>query len=145
MRIAGEELTNDNEESPTVKEIADDLEVAEEDILETMEMGRSYKALSVDRKVEADSEGSTVALLDLVGDNEGGYENVDFKLILEKILPILSEREQSILRCIFFENMSQKETGELLGISQMHVSRIQRRSLRKLREAIQSDVTEVLD
>lgn len=145
IKKAVEELTAKNQHTPTVAEIAEHLGVSEEDILETMEMGRSYKALSVDRKVEADSEGSTVALLDLVGDSEGGYENVDFKLILEKILPILSEREQNILRCIFFENMSQKETGELLGISQMHVSRIQRRSLKKLREAIQSDVTEVLD
>lgn len=145
IKKATEELTSSNQESPTVGEIAEHLNVSEEEILETMEMGRSYKALSVDRKIEADSEGSTVALLDLVGDSEDGYANTDYKLILEKILPILSEREQKILRCTFFENMSQKETGELLGISQMHVSRIQRRSLRKLREAIQSDVSEVLD
>lgn len=145
IKKATEELTADQQSAPSVAEIADHLNVSEEDILETMEMGRSYKALSVDRKIEADSEGSTVALLDLVGDSEDGYAKTDYKLILEKILPILSDREQSILKCTFFENMSQKETGELLGISQMHVSRIQRRALRKLREAIQSDVTEVLD
>lgn len=145
IKRATEELTTENQESPTIAEIAEHLDVSEENILETMEMGRSYKALSVDRKIEADSEGSTVALLDLVGDQEDGYSNIDYKMILEKILPILSEREQSILQCTFFENMSQKETGELLGISQMHVSRIQRRALRKLREGIQSDVTEVLD
>ena len=145
IRKTIEELTSDQQTSPTVAEIAEHLNVSEEEVLETMEMSRSYKALSVDRKIEADSEGSTVALLDLVGNSEDGYKDTDYKLILEKILPILSEREQSILRCTFFENMSQKETGELLGISQMHVSRIQRRSLRKLREAIQSDVSEVLD
>ncbi|HLR41239.1 MAG TPA: RNA polymerase sigma factor SigB [Virgibacillus sp.] len=145
IRKAVDELTNDNQESPTVKEIADYLEVSEEDILETMEMGRSYKALSVDRKIEADSDGSTVAILDLVGNNEDGFDNIDHKMLLEKILPVLSEREQQILKCTYFENMSQKETGELLGISQMHVSRLQRRSLRKLRESIQSESAEVFD
>ncbi len=145
IRKAVDELTNDNQESPTVKEIADYLEVSEEDILETMEMGRSYKALSVDRKIEADSDGSTVAILDLVGNNEDGFDNIDHKMLLEKILPVLSEREQQILKYTYFENMSQKETGELLGISQMHVSRLQRRSLRKLRESIQSESAEVFD
>lgn len=140
-----DELTNSNQQSPTVREIADYLGVSEEDILETMEMGRSYKALSVDRKVEATGDGSTVAILDLVGNQDDGFENIDHKMLLEKIMPVLSEREQQILKCTYFENMSQKETGKLLGISQMHVSRLQRRSLRKLRESIQSESAEVFD
>ncbi len=136
IKKAVDELTNMNQASPTVDEIAEYLEVSEEDVLETMEMSKSYRALSVDRKVETDSDGSGVAIVDLVGDYEEAYEEIDHKMLLEKIFPILSEREQQILRCTFFENMNQKETGELLGISQMHVSRLQRRSLRKLREAI---------
>ncbi|WP_188456839.1 RNA polymerase sigma factor SigB [Virgibacillus oceani] len=145
IKKAVDELTTMNQKSPTVPEIADYLDVSEEDVLETMEMGKSYKALSVDRKIEADSDGSTVAILDLVGNEENGYENIDQKMLLEKIMPILSEREQQILQCTYFDNRSQKETGELLGISQMHVSRLQRRALRKLREAIQSESSEVLD
>ncbi|WP_106494766.1 RNA polymerase sigma factor SigB [Lentibacillus sp. Marseille-P4043] len=145
IKKAIDELTSSKQKSPTVTEIANYLEVAEEDILETMEMGKSYKALSVDRKIEADSDGSTVAILDLVGNDENGYDNVDQRMLLEKILPILSEREQQILRFTYFDNRSQKETGELLGISQMHVSRLQRRALRKLREAIQSESAEVFD
>lgn len=145
IRKAAEELTNVNQQSPSVAEIADYLGVSEEDVLETMEMGKSYKALSVDRKIEADADGSTVAILDLIGNSEDGYDNIDHKMLLEKILPVLSEREQRILKCTYFENMSQKETGELLGISQMHVSRLQRRALRKLRESIQSESSEVFD
>ncbi|WP_330949402.1 RNA polymerase sigma factor SigB [Virgibacillus sp. MG-45] len=140
-----DELTTANQASPTVKEIAAHLEVTEEEVLETMEMSKSYKALSVDRKVEADSDGSTVAILDLIGNNEDGYHQTDLKMLLEKMLPLLTEREQLILQYTYFENRSQKETGELLDISQMHVSRLQRRALKKLREAIQSDRTEVLD
>lgn len=136
IKKAADELTNTNQTSPTVQEIASYLEVSEEEVLETMEMSKSYRALSVDRKAETDSDGAGVAIVDLVGDHEEEYEKVDQKMLLEKIFPVLSEREQQILKCTFFENMNQKETGELLGISQMHVSRLQRRSLRKLREAI---------
>ncbi|GAB2555680.1 RNA polymerase sigma factor SigB [Gracilibacillus alcaliphilus] len=139
IKKATEVLTAEQQKSPTVKEIADYLEVSEEELLETLEMSQSYNALSVDRKIEADSDGSEVSILDLVGNEEAGYENVDQKLLLEKILPILNEREQQILTYTYFENKSQKETGELLGISQMHVSRIQRQSLKKLREALQSE------
>ncbi|MCP8618083.1 RNA polymerase sigma factor SigB [Salirhabdus salicampi] len=144
IKKAVEELTSSLQHSPSVKEIAEYLCVSEEEILETMEMGKSYQALSVDRSIEADSDGSTVTLLDLVGSLENGYEQVDYKLMLDKLLPMLSEREQQILRCIYYDNKSQKDTGEQLGISQMHVSRLQRRALRKLREALQTDNTEVL-
>ncbi|WP_028785215.1 RNA polymerase sigma factor SigB [Thalassobacillus devorans] len=142
IKKAAEELTTQLQRSPSVLEIADYLEVSEEDVLETMEMGKSYKALSVDRKIEADSDGSTVTILDLIGNQEAGYDQIDQQMLLEKVLPILSEREQEILQCTYFENMSQKDTGEQLGISQMHVSRLQRRALRKLREALQSESSE---
>lgn len=145
IKRAVDELTNMNQASPSIKDIAQYLEVSEEEVLETMEMGQSYRALSVDRKIEADPDGGGVAIIDLVGDVEDAYETVDQKMLLEKVLPVLSEREQQILKYTFFENMNQKETGELLGISQMHVSRLQRRSLRKLREAIPFKHSEVLD
>ncbi|UFT99828.1 RNA polymerase sigma factor SigB [Radiobacillus kanasensis] len=145
IKKATEELTTDQQRSPSITDIASYLEVSEEDVLETMEMGKSYKALSVDRKIEADSDGSTVSILDLIGKEESGYEKIDRQMLLDKILPILTDREQEILRCTYFENLSQKETGEKLGISQMHVSRLQRRALRKLREALQSDSSEVFN
>ncbi|MCT2534969.1 RNA polymerase sigma factor SigB [Aquibacillus koreensis] len=144
IKKAIEHLTAEQQNSPSVKDIADYLEVSEEDVLETMEMGQSYKALSVDRKIEADSDGSTVSILDLIGNSDRGYENIHQQMLLEKILPILNEREQKVLQCTYFDNMSQKDTGDLLGISQMHVSRIQRRAIRKLRETLESESSEVM-
>lgn len=145
IKKAADELTNINQKSPSIKDIAQHLDVSEEEVLETMEMGQSYRALSVDRKMESDSDGSGIAIIDIVGDTEDAYDTVDHKMLLEKIMPVLSEREQKILQYTFFENKNQKETGELLGISQMHVSRLQRRSLRKLREAMPFGNSEVLD
>ncbi|MBM7705029.1 RNA polymerase sigma factor SigB [Metabacillus iocasae] len=139
IKAAVEELTTSLQRSPQVKEIAAYLEVTEEEVLETMEMGQSYQALSVDHSIEADSDGGTVTILDLVGEKEQGYEKTDQRLVLEKILHVLNEREKEIIRCTFIENLSQKDTGEKLGISQMHVSRLQRRALEKLRNAARAD------
>ncbi|GEL78779.1 RNA polymerase sigma factor SigB [Tenuibacillus multivorans] len=144
IKKAVEELTTEHQDSPSVEQIAKYLEVTEEEVLEAMEMGKSYNALSTDRKIEADSDGSTVTILDLVGAQESGYQQIDYKLLVEKLMPLISEREQQILKCIFFENLSQKETGECLGLSQMHVSRLQRRALRKLRDTISEEDMEVL-
>ncbi|WP_433746623.1 RNA polymerase sigma factor SigB [Falsibacillus pallidus] len=131
-----EELTTELQRSPRVIEIADHLGISEEEVLEAMEMGKSYQALSVDHTIEADSEGSTVTLLDIVGNVDEGYERTNQKLVLEKVLHVLSDRERSIIQYTFLENMSQKDAGEMLGISQMHVSRLQRKAIKKLKEAI---------
>lgn len=134
---AVEELTNKLQRSPTVEDIAFHLEVSEEDVLETMEMTQSYKALSVDYRQEVDSEGGAISLLELVGSEKDDYREADIQMLLESALPVLPEREQQVLKYIFNDNLSQQEVGELLGISQMHVSRLQRRSLRKLREVLE--------
>ncbi|SFE78821.1 RNA polymerase, sigma 37 subunit, RpsB/SigB [Alteribacillus iranensis] len=144
IKKAVEDLTNELQRSPQVEEIAEHLEVSEEEVLETMEMGKSYQALSVDRSIEADQEGSAVTLLDLVGSTEEGYEKTDQHLLLEKAFSVLTDREKEILQFTYFENLSQKETGEKLGISQMHVSRLQRRALQKLRESIRIEPSECL-
>lgn len=136
---AVDELTDELQRSPSMKEIADYIEISEEEVIETMEMSRSYKALSVDYKHEVDSDGGSVSILELISSNEDDYRKMDVHMLLETALPVLPEREQQILKYIFFENLSQQEVGELLGISQMHVSRLQRRSLRKLREVLQQD------
>ena len=136
-----EELTTELHRSPKVCEIAAALQVTEEEVLEAMEMGKGYQALSVDHSIEADSEGGTVTILDIIGSVDQGYEKVNQKLVLEKVLHVLSGREREIIQYTYLDNLSQKETGEKLGISQMHVSRLQRRAIKKLREAIQADET----
>ncbi|WP_096201987.1 RNA polymerase sigma factor SigB [Bacillus sp. FJAT-45350] len=144
IKKAVDYLTSENHRSPQVVEIADYLGVTEEEVLETMEMGMSYKALSVDRSLEADQEGGEVTLLDLVGKKEEGYEQTDQQILLEKAFAVLTEREKQILQFTYYDNLSQKEAGEKLGISQMHVSRLQRRALDKLRDSIKVEPSECL-
>ncbi|MDU3556543.1 MAG: RNA polymerase sigma factor SigB [Staphylococcus epidermidis] len=126
IKKVSDELTNELERSPSISEIAQRLEVSDEEVLEAMEMGQSYNALSVDHSIEADKDGSTVTLLDIMGQQDDNYDLTEKRMILERILPILSERERQIIQCTFIEGLSQKETGERIGLSQMHVSRLQR-------------------
>ncbi|MFJ5671327.1 RNA polymerase sigma factor SigB [Bacillus safensis] len=141
IKMAVDHLTTETQKSPKVQEIAEYLDVTEEEVLETMEMGKSYQALSVDQGVEADSEGSTVTILDVVGSQEEGYERVNQKMMLESVLHVLSDREKEIINLTYLQNKSQKETGDLLGISQMHVSRLQRKAVKKLRDALSEDAS----
>ncbi|WP_059171502.1 RNA polymerase sigma factor SigB [Bacillus sp. FJAT-27445] len=139
IKTTVEELTTKLHRSPKVIEIAEYLDVSEEEILEAMEMGKSYQALSVDHSIEADSDGGTVTLLDIVGSVDEGYEKINQRLVLEKVLHVLNDREKKIIQYTYLENMSQKDAGDKLGISQMHVSRLQRRAIKKLQEAIHAE------
>ncbi len=144
IKSAVEELTTKLQRSPQIKEIAEYLDVSQEEVLETMEMGRSYQAVSVDSPIEANSDGSQVTLLDLVGTEDRGFDHIDRKLLLEKVFHVLTDREREILQMTFFDHLSQKQVGEQLGISQMHVSRLQRRALKKLRQAIRMELAEII-
>jgi len=138
IKRATDELTNELGRSPKIIEIAQRIEATEEEVLEAMEIGQSYNALSVDHSIEADKDGSTVTLLDVMGNTEEGYDLTEKRMILEKVLPILSDREREIIQCTFLDGLSQKETGEKIGLSQMHVSRLQRTAIKKLRDAVQN-------
>lgn len=139
IKTVVDELTNQYQRSPKVQEIADYLEISEEEVLEAMEMGKSYQTASVDQTIETGSDGSTSTTLDIVGSDDEGFEKVDQKLLLESAMHVLSEREKEIIHFTFVANKSQRETGELLGISQMHVSRLQKKAIEKLRKALAYD------
>ncbi len=136
IKAAVDNLTYELQHSPSIPEIASFLEVQVEDVLEAMEMSKSYQALSMDKSIESDFDGNTVTLLDLVGEEEVGYELINSRMALSDCMGLLSEREQEIIKLTYFNHMSQKEVGDKLGISQMHVSRIQRQAIKKLQQEV---------
>lgn len=140
VKTAVDELTTQYQRSPKIQEIADYLDISEEEVLEAMEMGKSYQAASVDQSIEAGSDGSTVTILDIMGSHDDGFEKVDQRMLLQSALHVLTERERAIIHSTFVANKSQKETGESLGISQMHVSRLQKKAIEKLRKALSSEI-----
>ncbi|KYG89612.1 RNA polymerase sigma factor SigB [Metasolibacillus sp. FSL H7-0170] len=131
-----EHLTTELQRSPSILEIATYLEVGEEEVLEAMEMGRGYQALSMDHAIESDSDGSTVTLFDVVGKEDLEFETANRRIIVSEIMHVLNEREQQVIELTYLKQLSQKEAGDQLGISQMHVSRIQRAAIKKLQDAV---------
>ncbi|MBM7610558.1 RNA polymerase sigma-B factor [Lysinibacillus composti] len=136
IKVAVETLTAKLQYSPSIIEIAEYLNVSEEDVLEAMETSKNYQALSINHSIESESDGSAVTLLDIVGKEDEGYEKTNQKLIFSEVVNILDEREKQVLQLTYLKQMSQKEVGDQLGISQMHVSRIQRKAIKKLQDEI---------
>lgn len=138
IKVAVDALTSQLQYSPSIQEIAEYLQVQEEDVLEAMEMGKHYQALSINHSIESESDGSTVTLLDIVGKEDEGFEKTNSRMLVSEVIDVLTEREKQVIQLTYLEQMSQKEVGEKIGISQMHVSRIQRKAIKKLQEAINS-------
>jgi RNA polymerase sigma-B factor len=129
------ELTKELQRSPSVGEIADRLELEPTDVLEVMEANHNRRPLSLDRPAggEDPDEGTPA---DWVGSEDDGYELVEGRVALDAALPYLDERERLVLRLRFVEDMTQSQIAEKIGHSQMHVSRILRRALVRIREQI---------
>ncbi|MFS0864844.1 RNA polymerase sigma factor SigB [Fredinandcohnia sp. 179-A 10B2 NHS] len=136
IKRAKEELIIELQRMPETHEIATYLNVEESAILEAMEMGQGYEAMSVDSMLEPNKDGKATTLYDVVGKKERGFDKVNRKIVLESMLDVLTDREKKVLHHTYLKERSQKETGKIVGISQMHVSRIQRTAIRKLQEAV---------
>jgi RNA polymerase sigma-B factor len=117
--------------SPTVADLADRLGVGEEEIIEGLESGHAYRALSIN--APASGEESGVELVDMLGGVDRDLEAVDDRESLRPFIAQLPVREQRIIAMRFFGNMTQTQIAEQLGISQMHVSRLLAHALTFLR------------
>ncbi|MFC5908149.1 RNA polymerase sigma factor SigF [Streptacidiphilus monticola] len=134
---ASDELSQRLDRSPTVAELAEYLGVTEEDVVEGLAVGNAYTASSLDSNPsEEDSEGP---LADRIGYEDAGMEGVEYRESLKPLLAKLPARERRIIMLRFFQNMTQSQIGEEVGISQMHVSRLLTRTLAQLRHGLTSD------
>jgi RNA polymerase sigma-B factor len=127
--------------SPTIPELAKAAGVEEEAVLEALESGRAYSSVSLSTGGSSDEEGE-VDPLDSLGTEEHEYEVSEDRAVLAPGFKVLDQRERRILHLRFFRGMTQSQIAEQIGISQMHVSRLIRRSLEKIREEI-AEETEV--
>ena len=130
-----EELTATLGRSPTIAELAEEVGVDEEEVVEALEVGRAYASRSLTRAVDSD-EGAGAELIDLIDDEERGYEAAENRHLLATGLRALDERERRIIQLRFVEGLTQSQIAVEIGISQMHVSRLIRRALEKLSEEI---------
>jgi RNA polymerase sigma-B factor len=136
-----EELTVQLGRSPTIPELAKAAQVNEEEVLEALESGRAYSSLSLSAGSGQDEEGE-LDPLESLGTEEHQYEVSEDRAVLAPGFRVLDERERKILHLRFFEGLTQSQIAQQVGISQMHVSRLIRRSLEKIREEIAEDEDE---
>ena len=126
-------LTQRLERTPTMKEIAHEVHATEEETLEALELGYMYELVSLDSELSVADDDSAL-LSDYVGTHDPGLADFAEIANLKQGLARLPPRERSIIRLRFLAGLSQTEVARKLGISQMHVSRLQARALARLRE-----------
>jgi RNA polymerase sigma-B factor len=124
--------------SPTVADIAEHLDLTEEQVLEGLEGARAYNAVSLSARA-SDGDQST-ELGDLLGAEDNEYELAELRVALGPAMATLDEREQRILTLRFYGNMTQSQIADQVGVSQMHVSRLLARALVKLRGQLAEEV-----
>jgi RNA polymerase sigma-B factor len=133
-----EGLTVQYGRSPTIPELAKAAGVDEEDVLEALESGRAYSSLSLSQG-GASEDGEDLDPLESLGEVEHQYEVSEDRAVLAPGFKVLDERERRILHLRFFEGLTQSQIAQQVGISQMHVSRLIRRALEKIRDEIAAD------
>ena len=131
---ATEKLTLEKSRPPSVEELAEQVGIDAAEVLEVLEAQHNRKPLSLDAPpVGQDPEEASGA--EWVGLPDGNFDLIEHRLAMESVLPVLGEREREVLRLRFAEELPQTEIALRIGCSQMHISRVLRRSLDKLREA----------
>jgi RNA polymerase sigma-B factor len=134
-----EQLTVQLGRSPTIAELAKASGSQEEEVLEALESGRAYSSLSLSTGSGGVDGDEDLDPLESIGTEEHQYEVSEDRAVLAPGFKALDERERRILQLRFFDGLTQSQIAQQVGISQMHVSRLIRRSLEKIRAEIASD------
>ncbi len=132
LRRADEELTHRLGRAPTLAELAVEVDATEDHVIEALEAGVARQATSTDQPIGNDPDAGAVGDR-VLGVGDAGYDDVDQQIVVRQLLDTLPDREREVIRLRFFENLTQPEIAERMGVSQSYLSRIIRRTLVDLR------------
>jgi RNA polymerase sigma-B factor len=126
--------------APTPAELARETGLDVEAVLEALEVAGAHRALSLDAPARSagDAEDDAPAMVDRLGHEDDELERVRDRVTLDRLARGLEPREREILRLRFEEDLTQSEIGARIGVSQMHVSRLIRTALTRMRLAAQA-------
>ena len=125
-----EELQQKTGREPTISELAQASGIATEDILTALDAGREVESIY---KTVYESDGNEVRLMDMLG-SEGESEEIVNRLLLENLINRLDEQEKTLIKLRYFENKTQVQVAGDLGMSQVQVSRMEKKVLLRLRQ-----------
>lgn len=132
---ASEELAQRLKRPPETHEIAAQLDLTDEEVIEAMDARHAYASSSIDKPTEA----TGVTLVERLEDEDAHLQLADDRVVVEEAIRELPERQRRILGLRFNEDMTQTEIAEELGISQMHVSRLLASALKRMKKSIGKD------
>ena len=131
------ELADENGRTPTADQVAARVGITVEEVAEVLAVQETQRSVSLDSPLNAeDDQGRTLG--DSLGTSDLGFDRVEAQLAVERCASI-DPREREVMQLRFMDDLNQYEIGDTLGISQMQVSRILRRGLAKMLEAVQGD------
>ncbi len=133
VRDAQEAFANEHGRAPTVNQLAVYLELSAEEVIDSLIAMQSYKTLSLDAPRPGEQDDTATSYGDSVGEEDKRYELVELDATVTAVLDRIPARERRILHMRFVEDLTQTEIAARMGISQMQVSRLLRRSLEELR------------
>jgi len=128
-----EMLMQKNGRAPRVDEIAAQLNLSEETILEIIESWNVYKIQSFDQSIYDDDD---LELYEAIGEDDESFEKINNRDFLEKSMQHFSDTEKKFIRLRYFENRTQKEIAASFNVSQMYISRLERKTLEKFRRIL---------
>jgi RNA polymerase sigma-B factor len=130
------ELSARSGRSPTISELAEFTGLGREEVIEGLEVRMAYDTSSLDVSADGADDGGWRARL---GADDDALEQVEYSAVLERTMRALPERERLLLHLRFAEDLSQSEIARRVGVSQMHVSRLLRRAVGRMRAAAAAD------
>ncbi|WP_187369014.1 SigB/SigF/SigG family RNA polymerase sigma factor [Baekduia soli] len=132
------DMTRELHRSPSVTELSERVGANEEQVLEALEAAGAYHATSLETPRGSEAEpGETLA--DTIGGDEDGYDRAEARATIAQLMRAITPREREVLRLRFEEDLTQAEIGEIIGVSQMQVSRLIRQAVSRLRLAAHTD------
>lgn len=131
---ATEELTKELQRTPSVEEIAKSLNTSVDEVLEAMESSGAYSSVSLE--TSSSDEEDAPSIIDRYASEDEALDSADDRMVTEDTIRDFSPREQEVIRMRFLEGLTQVEIAQRLGVSQVQVSRLLRRTLKRIQEKI---------
>ena len=129
-------LLQELQRQPTVVDIADALGVSAEEVLEAMDSSKVYAPQSLDQTMDSSNDDHDVNLGNLIGQDDKSFEQVDFYDVIERLSKGLNDLEKRIFYDRYYDKRTQIAIAEELGVSQMTVSRIEKKIIEKFRQEL---------
>lgn len=136
INLARNALSQDLQRQPTVDDIAEYLNVSVEEVLEAMEASQVYSPQSLDKSFDTGVDDREMSLADVLGEEDESFENIDFSDVVEKLTSHLNDLEKKIFYYRYYDKRTQISIAEELQVSQMTVSRIEKKIIQKFRDAL---------